>query len=297
METLTPGCRYLAPAKINLFLHVVGRNADGYHLLQTVFHFLDYGDELWFEVNDDSDISLSGDTLGIEAAENLIVKAARLLQQTSGSRLGAKIKVKKRIPAGGGFGGGSSDCATTLVALNTLWQVGLSQAELCALGLKLGADVPIFIFGESAFAEGVGERLQAMEIPEVWYCMVTPPCLVSTKDIFSSPSLTRDTTPCKMCDLPLPLRDIKQIIGFGHNDLEAITRRDYREVDFALRWLSRFGPARMTGSGGGVFVPCEDRLAAEQIAKQIPEPYKGFVARGSNRSPLYANSDWGVAKR
>jgi 4-diphosphocytidyl-2-C-methyl-D-erythritol kinase len=267
-----------APAKLNLFLHVVGRRADGYHLLQTVFQFLDYGDELEFEVTGDGHIARATGLPGVPEEADLTMRAAQLLQRHAGARQGATIRLRKRLPVGGGLGGGSSDAATTLIALNRLWGLGLPVSELAALGLRLGADVPGFVHGRAAWAEGVGEVLTPVEAPCSWYVVVVPPVQVATADIFADPHLTRDTP-------PITIRAF--LAGRGHNDLEPVVRRRYPAVDQALRWLGGFGAARMTGSGACVFLAAADRDDAERILALAPAPLTGFVARGMNRHPLY----------
>jgi len=265
-----------APAKLNLFLHVVGRRADGYHLLQTVFQFLDYADELAFRVTDDGRVVRAEDISGIPAEHDLTLRAARLLQQATGTPRGVEVRLHKRIPAGGGLGGGSSDAATTLLALNELWETGLSRAALAALGLKLGADVPVFVGGLSAWAEGVGEQLTPIELARPWYVVLSPPVSVSTAAVFQGLQLTRYSP-------AITIRDFRA--GRTRNDLEPAVRRQYPEVDQALTWLSRFGEARLTGSGGCAFVALEDESEARAILGKAP--FDGFVARGVNRHPLY----------
>ncbi len=267
-----------APAKLNLFLHVTGRRPDGYHELQTVFQFLDAGDRLWFDVLDRPGIELQGGLPGIAAGEDLVERAARLLGEHTGCRLGARIRLDKRLPAGGGLGGGSSDAATVLVALNVLWGLGLDDDRLAALGLALGADVPVFVRGLAAWAEGVGEKLTPLpQLEEPWYLVVDPRVSVSTAEIFSDPGLTRNGPSLK---IPAFLS------GAGVNQLEPVVVRRYPEVGKALDWLSKHQPAQMTGSGACVFARCPDRRQAEAILAQLPAPWAGFVARGRNRSPL-----------
>lgn len=268
---------YPAPAKLNLFLHVVGRRPDGYHLLQSVFRFVDFGDELRFAVRQDGVISRSNALPGLEPERDLCVRAARLLQEASGCRLGVEITLEKRLPMGGGLGGGSSDAATTLLALNRLWGLNLSRAALQQLGLKLGADVPVFVFGESAFAEGVGEILQAVALPPAWYLVLVPPVGVPTAEIFSSGELTRDTIPIKMAAFST---------GYGHNDLEPVVSRKYPQVAETLAWLKAFGDARMTGSGACVFVGFATEQEARAVFAQRPRDVEGFVARGLDQHPL-----------
>lgn len=268
-----------APAKLNLFLHITGRRADGYHTLQTVFQFLDYGDELEFTVTDDDRIARLTPLPGIPEDRDLTVRAARLLQETAGIRRGTHIRLTKRIPAGGGLGGGSSDAATTLLVLNELWGANLSRAELATLGLKLGADVPVFVRGQAAWAEGIGEILTPLEPEQAWYLVVVPPVHVSTAQVFATLELTRYSP-------PLTIRDFHEGRGL-RNDLEPVVRSRYPEVDRAMRWLSEFGEPRMSGSGGCVFLKVTGADRGRQILERIPKPFSGFVARGMNRHPLY----------
>ena len=277
------GLLWPAPAKLNLFLHVTGRRADGYHTLQTVFQFLNYGDELRFTVRDDGVIRALHHLPDVAAEQDLTVRAARLLQENTGSSTGADIELTKRLPIAGGLGGGSSDAATTLVALNHLWKLGLSIGELAALGLRLGADVPVFVHGRAAWAEGVGERLTPVDLPEPWYLVIAPHCRVSTGEIFAAPDLTRDAK-------PITIRDF--LAGQGGNDCEAPVSRRYPEVAEALDWLSSHAPARMTGTGGCVFAAFPDepaaRRAAQQFAEQRPDSGQTLVAQGLNLSPLHS---------
>lgn len=266
-----------APAKLNLFLHVVGRRADGYHLLQTVFQFLDYGDTLRFEVTGDPRIRRATDLPGVPQDADLTVRAARLLQQAAGISRGAIIHLDKRIPVGGGLGGGSSDAATTLLALNELWGAGLARARLAELALKLGADVPVFVHGHAAWAEGVGEVLTPVDLPQPWYVVLAPPVHVATASVFQDPQLTRHTP-------VITIRDF--FAGRGHNDLEPVVRRRHPEVGRLLDWLGQFGRARMTGSGACVFLEVADQAAGLAVLSQAPAPLTGFVARGMNRHPL-----------
>ncbi|HHH44608.1 MAG TPA: 4-(cytidine 5'-diphospho)-2-C-methyl-D-erythritol kinase [Gammaproteobacteria bacterium] len=267
-----------APAKLNLLLRVTGRRADGYHELQTVFQFLDRGDRLWFETEDAGVIELEGGLPGVPPEQDLIVRAARALLAHTGRDLGVRIRLDKRLPAGGGLGGGSSDAATTLVALNALWKLGLTVDQLAGIGLQLGADVPVFVRGRAAWAEGVGERLTPLaDLPEPWYLVLNPAVEVSTAVVFSDPGLTRNAPPLKIPAF---------VSGEGSNHLQEVVVRRYPEVGKALNWLNKFQPARMTGSGACVFAACVDRPQAESILRQIPAPWSGFVARGCNRSPL-----------
>lgn len=273
---------YPAPAKLNLFLHVVGRRADGYHLLQSVFRFIDYGDSLTFEVRRDGVVVRENALPGLEPERDLCVRAARLLQQATGCRLGVAMTLHKRLPMGGGLGGGSSDAATTLVVLNRLWQLGLGREALQQLGLQLGADVPVFIFGRSAFAEGVGERLQPIVLPPAWYVVLVPPVQVATAEVFASPELTRNTIPIKMADFSM---------GCTGNDLEPVVCRRFPPVAEYLAWLRRFGAARMSGSGACVFAGFASEQEARRVFAQKPQAMKGFVAKGLDRHPLYADEE------
>jgi 4-diphosphocytidyl-2-C-methyl-D-erythritol kinase len=268
-----------APAKLNLFLHITGRRDDGYHTLQTVFQYLDYGDRLYFAPRADGAIHCFGGPPGIPADADLCVRAARLLQATAGVSTGVDIYNEKRLPAGAGLGGGSSDAATTLWVLNRLWGTGLEPEPLAALGLRLGADVPVFLFGRAAWAEGVGEVLTAVDPPRPWYLVVNPAVSVSTAAVFSDPELTRNSP-------RMTIRDF--LSGGGHNDCEAVVRRRYPAVAAALDWLKRFAPARMTGSGACVFAPFATQADAQTVWRQLPAGWDGFVARGVNRSPLHA---------
>lgn len=275
-----------APAKLNLFLHVVGRRPDGYHLLQTLFRFIDLQDTLHFTLREDGVVHRSTAVEGVEEDQDLCVRAARLLQQETGCKLGADIAVEKRIPMGGGLGGGSSDAATTLVALNRLWQLGLSRERLMQLGLRLGADVPVFVFGENAFAEGVGERLQAFPLQDAWYVVLFPPVHVPTAKIFTHPQLTRDSVSITMRALSeLMLRDRRKL----RNDLQSVVCGLYPEVARHMAWLSGFGEAMMTGSGACVFAEFASRDQAEAVMKQLPQDMRGVVAQGLVKHPLH---DW-----
>lgn len=267
-----------APAKLNLFLHIVGRRADGYHLLQSVFRLIDRHDTLQLRVTRDGVIRRLSAPAGIEAAQDLCLRAAHLLKHHSGSRMGVEIRLQKRLPVGGGLGGGSSDAATVLLALNRLWELNLSRQELQHLALQLGADVPVFVFGQNAWAEGIGENLRAIRLPPAWYVVLTPEVHVATAEIFASPELTRNTIPAKMATF---------FKGFGHNDLEPAVFRQYPAVASALEWLKAFGDARMSGSGASVFLEVEDEAAARRIAALKPGTMNGFVAQGLDQHPLY----------
>tara|TARA_R110002110_G_scaffold91264_2_gene237660 strand:+ start:287576 stop:288421 length:846 start_codon:yes stop_codon:yes gene_type:complete len=262
-----------APAKLNLFLHVLGRRDDGYHQLQTLFQLLDWGDTLHFCATSDAQITLHDPTTGIPAQENLIVRAARLLQ--SGDH-GAQIGLEKRIPSGGGLGGGSSDAATTLIALNHLWDCGHNQQTLMNLGAQLGADVPVFIGGHTAWAEGIGEILTPVTLPESWFCIVIPDCHVATAEIFSHRELTRHSSPIKMAAF---------FEGNSRNDCQELVRRLYPDVDNALNFLSNFGEARLTGTGACVFARFGTEAEARAAYEQLPSSWKGLLARGVNESP------------
>lgn len=275
-----------APAKLNLFLHVVGRRADGYHLLQTLFRFIDLSDTLHFTSRTDGEVRRISPLEGVPPEQDLCVRAARLLQQETGCKLGVDIELEKRIPMGGGLGGGSSDAATTLLALNRLWSLGLSREHLMRLGLSLGADVPVFVFGDNAFAEGVGERLQAYPLPAACYVVLCPPVQVPTAQIFTHPELTRNTISMTMRALPKGA-DFRAGRQDGlHNDLQAIACKLYPEVAEYLAWLAKFAPALMTGSGACVFAEFATEAEAQAVLQQLPPGMRGFVARGLPQHPL-----------
>ena len=267
-----------APAKLNLFLHVVGRRPDGYHNLQTVFQFLDYADELDFQVRADAHISLCSNYNHIAPEQDLIVRAAHTLQEATGCRKGVAITIRKRLPFGGGLGGGSSNAATTLAALNQLWGLELDTERLAALGLQLGADVPVFVRGRAAWAEGVGEFLTPIDLPEPWFFVANPGINVATAAIFNAPDLTR-TTPA------ITIRDF--LTGAAvHNDCEPVVRRIHPEVAKLLNWMADLATVRMTGTGACGFSAYATRMQAEATLAALPAPWSGFVARGRNRSPL-----------
>ena len=279
MDAVTPyPAAWPAPAKLNLMLRIVGRRPDGYHLLQTVFQFLDRGDWLWFDVRNDGRIERAGEVPGVSVEADLTVRAARLLQQTAGVRQGATIHIAKHLPMGGGLGGGSSDAATTLIALDHLWRTGLSLAELAELGLMLGADVPVFVHGRAAWAEGVGERLTPVDLEQPWFVVLVPACPVATSAVFNDPDLTRNSPPITIIDF---------VAGAGGNDCEAVVYLRYPEVAAAARWLAQFGLARLTGTGACVFAAFPDRPSAEGVLARLPGGWAGFIARGCNRSPLH----------
>lgn len=276
---------FSAPAKLNLFLHVIGRRNDGYHLLQTVFRFVDFSDQLGFELREDGILKLNKPLAGVPEENDLCVRAAKLLQQQSGTHQGAEIFLTKRIPLGGGLGGGSSDAATTLMALNQLWGIGWSRDKLIELGLQLGADVPVFIFGESAFAEGIGEKLVSITLPTAWYLVLTPPVQVPTAEIFSSKDLTRNTIPIKIP--PFSTRH-------GHNDLEPVVCQAYPEVAECLEWLKQIENttiAAMSGSGACVFAEFETESAARAAFERIPVGMFGFVAQGLDYHPMHCSME------
>lgn len=281
---------YPAPAKLNLFLHVVGRRADGYHLLQSLFRLIDLGDTLRFTPREDGRIVRNRPLEGVPEASDLCLRAARLLQAESGCELGVGIGLEKRIPMGGGLGGGSTDAATVLLALNRLWGLDWPRERLQALGLRLGADVPFFVFGRTAFVEGIGEALQAMVLPPAWYLVVAPSASVPTAEIFAAPNLTRDTKPLKMADFSAGW---EAIAGgrFGRNDLEPVVCERYPEVARALAWLSQHAEARMTGSGACIFASFSAEQDARAVLAQLPADLAGWVARGLDEHPLRALAD------
>lgn len=266
-----------APAKLNLFLHVVGRRPDGYHLLQTVFQFVDFGDDITLIPRHDGAVVRVNDLPEVPPEADLVVRAARLLQPHAPPHAGVDIEVHKRIPMGGGLGGGSSDAATVLVGLNALWGTGLGVDALAALGLGLGADVPVFVRGQAAWAEGVGETLTPVTPPEPWYLVLHPGVQVPTAAVFKDAQLTRNT----------PLSTIRSFpLAESHNDCEPVTRRLYPAVGAALDWLERFSPARMSGTGACIFAAFPTREVATEVGQQVPRHWTWFVARGCNRSPL-----------
>jgi len=267
-----------APAKLNLMLHILGRRPDGYHELQTIFQFLDYGDELSFALREDGEVCLQTPVADVPHDSNLIVKAARALKERSGCELGVDIWLKKVLPMGGGIGGGSSDAATTLLGLNHLWQLGWDEDRLAALGLKLGADVPVFVRGHAAFAEGVGEILTPVTPEEPWYVVLVPQVSVSTAEIFSDPLLTRDTAPIKVRPVPK---------GNSRNDCLPVVARRYPDVRNALNLLGKFTEAKLTGTGSCVFGAFPNKAEADKVSALLTETLIGFVAKGSNISMLH----------
>lgn len=271
--------RYPAPAKLNLFLHVIGQRADGYHLLQTAFRLIDLCDWLRFSPRSDSEIRMPTALPGIEESENLVVRAAKLVQAAGGSSRGVDIDLEKNIPIGGGLGGGSSDGATTLAVLNRLWNVGLPEATLADMALTLGADVPFFLFGGNAWGEGVGEQLTPLELPQAWYVVLVPPIAVSTQAIFASPELTRNSKTIKISGFS---------VGFGKNDLEPVVCQRHGEVAAHLEWLRQFGDARLSGSGACVFAEFATEREARSVLSRMPADIKGFAVRGLDCHPLAA---------
>ncbi len=276
-----PGPDYSAPAKLNLFLHVVGRRADGYHLLQSVFTLIGLEDRLRFRVRDDGVVRRVNDVPGVPPEQDLAVRAALLLQEASGSSSGADIEVEKRIPMGGGLGGGSSDAATVLVVLNRLWKTGFDHEALAEIGAGLGADVPFFVFGRSAWAEGIGDRLTPLEIDRRWYVVLVPPVQVPTPVAYGAPELTRNTEILKIEDFSARAQGSR-----FHNDLEPVVVARFPEVGEHLAWLRQHGDARMTGSGACVFAAFDDREGAQRVIDALPVTMKGFIAEGLDRHPL-----------
>ena len=292
-----------APAKLNLMLRVTGRRADGYHLLQTIFRFIDFGDTLRFRVRSDGVIARVNDVPGVPADSDLCVRAARLLREVTGTPLGADIELDKRLPMGGGLGGGSSDAATTLLALNTLWKTAVSNQQLIDLSVQLGADVPVFVFGENALAEGIGEQLLALTLPPAWYVVLCPPVMVPTATVFAHPELKRDSKKVIMQGFSgQRFQRLEGLVGADGlladvadavNDLQPLVVKLYPEVGRHLAWLSKAaavescGPAMMTGSGACVFAPFASEGAARAVLARLPDDMRGFVAQGLDRHPLH----------
>lgn len=267
-----------APAKLNLFLHVTGRRADGFHDLQTVFQLIELNDEIGITVRNDGRIERLAGPASIPPETDLVIRAARALQAAAKCSLGANLRVRKRIPTGGGLGGGSSDAATTLIALNHLWGLDLTPAELAGIGLTLGSDVPVFVYGSSAWAEGRGEILTPVELPEQWYVLIHPGVHVPTSLVFQAPELTRNSP-------KLTMRAFFH--AGGRNDCESVVRARFPEVAEALDWLARFAPARLTGTGACMFAAFERAVDAERVAAKVPDRWTAFVARGLNTSPVH----------
>ncbi|WP_286296134.1 4-(cytidine 5'-diphospho)-2-C-methyl-D-erythritol kinase [Vibrio apostichopi] len=275
---ITTPTHWPSPAKLNLFLYITGRRDNGYHELQTLFQFVDFGDELTVTANrDTSSITITPEIPGVATEDNLIWKAATALQKYTSTSFGADIELKKVLPMGGGIGGGSSNAATVLVALNHLWQLNLSDDQLAEIGLKLGADVPVFVRGHAAFAEGVGEQLQPANPDEKWYLVVKPQVSIATVDIFTHSELTRNT----------PKQALSTLLEQEYvNDCEKIVRMLYPEVDKQLSWLLQYAPSRLTGTGSCVFAEFSSKKEAESVLEQLPDTVSAFVARGRNISPL-----------
>ena len=270
-----------APAKLNRLLHITGRRADGYHELQTLFQFLDHGDTLHLARRADGEIRLTPEVPGVAHDHNLIVRAARLLQAASGGPLGADIHLEKRLPMGGGLGGGSSDAATALLGLDALWGLGLSLERLAALGLALGADVPVFVHGHAAWAEGIGERLTPVDLDTPWFVVVHPGIEVATPAVFRAPELTRHTPPITMA------RALQGGASSWRNDCEATVRSLYPPVAAALDWLARRAPTMLTGTGACIFASVADEKQADRLLAEIDGRWQAFKAHGLNRSPLH----------
>ena len=274
---ITTSTRWPSPAKLNLFLYINGQQANGYHELQTLFQFIDLCDYLTITANQSNEITLSPDIPGVKTEDNLIWKAATLLQQHTQCSFGAHIEIEKILPMGGGIGGGSSNAATVLVALNFLWDLHLSNEILADLGVKLGADVPVFVYGFSAFAEGIGEKLQYTTPKELWYVLIKPEVSISTVDVFTHPDLTRNT----------PKQSLSALLEASYeNDCEKIVRSVYPEVDYQLSWLLEYAPSRLTGTGACVFAEFNSEKEATRVYSLIPDNATGFIARGMNTSPL-----------
>nr|VFK64817.1 MAG: 4-diphosphocytidyl-2-C-methyl-D-erythritol kinase [Candidatus Kentron sp. TUN] len=304
------GSRWPAPAKLNLFLHVTGRRSDGYHTLETIFQFLDLADEVMLRVRGDGQIRRVTDLADVPAEEDLVVRAARALKSKVATPLGVDIGITKRIPMGGGLGGGSSDAATTLVGLNQVWKLGFDVEALSEIGLTLGADVPVFVRGKASFASGVGEHLTPIVLEEPWYLVIYPGCSVPTKEVFGAPNLTRHTPPLKMRPLPnagtgsthgeTSLLVLSSLLSQTGNDCEPVVRARYPQVDAALEWLSEFSTPRMTGTGSCIFAPFQQAQEAERVLSLLPNTgeianeekeapkvgWLGFVTRGRNQSLL-----------
>ncbi|MBZ9610121.1 4-(cytidine 5'-diphospho)-2-C-methyl-D-erythritol kinase [Rheinheimera maricola] len=267
-----------AVAKLNLFLHITGRRTDGYHNLQTLFQLLDAGDELTFSLRNDDSITLDCNNIALINEQNLVIRAARLLQKYGKCTQGCDIYLDKRLPMGGGLGGGSSDAATTLLGLNKLWQLNLSIDTLAELGLSLGADVPLFVRGFTAFAQGIGEKLQPLQLEEKLYLVVTPNCHVSTAEIFQHPDLIRNST---------PIHDADILTAPWRNDCQPLVEQLYPIVAITLQWLVEYAPCQMTGTGASVFAAFPDQTSAQHALAQLPPGLTGFVARGVNQSPIW----------
>ncbi len=286
---INPTHSFPAPAKLNLFLHVVGRRDDGYHLLESVFRFIDVSDTLHLQLRDDGCVERVGDLPGVPEDRDLSLRAARLLQPFAQPGAGVNIQIDKRLPLGGGLGGGSSDAATVLLALNRLWALNFSRPRLQELALSLGADVPVFVFGQSAFAQGIGERLSRVALPPAWYVVLTPPVHIATAAIFAAPELTRNTPALTIAPFSASGRDPGAALL--HNDLQTLVVRDYPQVAAYLAWLGTYAEARMTGSGACVFAAFEDKDAAREVLRELPDGMQGFIAQGLDRHPLFEYCD------
>ena len=276
-DALNPTWYLPAPAKLNLFLHITGVREDGYHNLQTIFQLLDYSDEVSLSLREDGVIKRSHGLSYVKEEDDLIVKAAKALQDYTNTPLGANVGVEKKLPVGGGIGGGSSDAATTLLGLDKLWQCNLKKKELLSIATKLGADVPVFVNAHSAWAEGVGEELTNLELDEKWYVVIHPRVFISTAELFSSEVLTRNRTPLRIRDFP---------DADNENVFESLVRKKHFEVDKSLRWLNNYSSSRMSGTGSCVFAPFESRQNALEVLDQVPEQWSAFIARAVNRSPV-----------
>jgi 4-diphosphocytidyl-2-C-methyl-D-erythritol kinase len=286
-------CLYFAPCKLNLFLHITGRRADGYHALQSIFLLLDRGDDLHIRLRNDGQLLLQNPLAGVAPDNDLSIRAARALQTASGCQLGAEIHCTKRTPMGGGLGGGSSDAATVLLALNQLWQLGYSRQQLMQIGLTLGADVPVFIFGQPAWAEGVGEQLSAVALPpeimDKYYVVITPQVQVPTAEIFAHQALTRDSKPLRIADFSNGANS-SAFWQQTRNDMEAVVCALYPQVNNTLAWLKQYGDARMSGSGASVFVAVDSAEKADELIANRPENTSGFWAKGLKYHPLFSSA-------
>lgn len=277
MTSAATSFTYPAPAKLNLFLQITGQRADGYHELQTVFQFITLRDDITFTLRCDDQIVRTTKWSDVAAEDDLMIRAARLLTDHCGVRRGIEIGIDKRIPMGAGLGGGSSDAATVLCALNQIWELGLNIDELAKLGLLLGADVPVFVRGHAAWAEGIGEFLTPLEPPEDTYLLVVPPVHVSTAEVFRHPALTRNSTPIRISDF---------LEGTAFNSLETVVRTVYPEIDHCMKWLKQYGEPRLTGTGAGVFMKIDSASDAKDIVESTPKHWQSFTVKGLNRSPL-----------
>ena len=277
-----------APAKLNLFLQITGKRDDGYHNLQTVFQFLDIGDRLRFVVREDNKIIRKTDLEGVKPDDDLVIKAAKALQQAANIEQGADIYLQKILPLGGGLGGGSSDAATTLVVLNDLWEAGLDEDSLAEIGLKLGADVPVFVRGYAAFAQGVGEVLEAVEPQESYFLIVNPEVHISTGEIFSNSQLTRDCSAIRICDLQIGTANEAKVFDELGNVFEPVVAQQHSEIAEVIQHLNKYANAKLTGTGACVFAAFNSQEEAQTVMNKLPEDWSAFVAKGLNRSPLQA---------